>query len=168
MDLIAIGRISKPRGTHGELSVSPLTDDKQRFAGMESIWLGYDETAAEQREIEVVRIDAYQVVVRIKGVETAGEAETLRNKYLFVPQEKIINLRAGTYFIDDVIGCEVVTEDQKRVGRVSDLLTLPANDIWVVDDGEKEILIPAVKEIIRKVDIAEKRITIHALEGLIE
>jgi len=70
--------------------------------------------------------------------------------------------------MDDIIGCEVVTEEQMKVGIVADLLSLPANDIWVVRNGKKEFLIPAVKAIIRKVDVKAKRITIHALEGLLE
>ncbi len=92
----------------------------------------------------------------------------LRNRYLFVPKEESIKLRPGSYFMDDVIGCEVVTEEQMKIGIVTDLLTLPANDVWVVRNGAKEILIPAVKAIIRKVDVKKKRITIHALEGLLE
>jgi len=70
--------------------------------------------------------------------------------------------------MDDIIGCEVVTEEQMKVGIVADLLSLPANDIWVVQNGKKEFLIPAVKAIIRNVDVKMKRITIHALEGLLE
>jgi 16S rRNA processing protein RimM len=168
MDLIAIGRISKPIGTQGELKVLPLTDDKQRFAGLQSVWVGHDAARVEQRDILTVRVDAKQVVVSLIGIETLHEAKELQNKYLFVPKEQKIELRTGSYFMDEVIGCEVVTEEQVNVGIVTDLLSLPANDVWVVRKGTKEILIPAVKEIIRNVDVKMKRITIHALEGLLE
>ena len=70
--------------------------------------------------------------------------------------------------MDEVMGCEVVTEEQVDVGIITDLLSLPANDVWVVRNGAKEFLIPAVKAIIRKVDIKMKRVTIYALEGLLE
>jgi 16S rRNA processing protein RimM len=168
MDLIAIGRISKPIGPRGEMKVLPLTDDKQRFAGLQSVWVGHDATRVEQRDICVVRIDAKQVVVSLNGIETPHEAQEFRNKYLFVPKEHTIKLRTGSYFMDEVIGCEVVTEEQINVGIVDDLLSLPANDVWVVRNGTKEFLIPAVKAIIRKVDVKMKRITIHAIEGLLE
>ncbi len=168
MDLIAIGRISKSIGSQGEVKVLPLTNDKQRFAGLQSVWVGHDAARVEQWDILAVRIDTKQVVVSLNGIETPHEAKEVRNKYLFVPKEQTIKLRTGSYFMDDVIGCEVVTEEQMNVGRVADLLSLPANDIWVVRNGTKEFLIPAVKAIIRKVDVKMKRITIHALEGLLE
>jgi 16S rRNA processing protein RimM len=168
MDLIAIGRIFKPIGTQGKVKVLPLTDDKQRFAGLQSVWVGHDATRVEQRDIRAMRIDAKQVVVSLNGIETPHEAKEFRNKYLFVPKEQTIKLRTGSYFMDEVIGCEVVTEEQMNVGIVADLLSLPANDVWVIRNGTKEFLIPAVKAIIRKVDVKMKRITIHALEGLLE
>jgi len=168
MDLIAIGRISRPIGTRGEMKILPLTADKQRFADLQSVWVGHDSKSVELRDICVVRIDAKQVVVSLNGIETLQEASRFRNKYLFVSKEQTIKLKTGNYFMDDIIGCEVVTEEQMKVGIVADLLSLPANDIWVVRNGKKEFLIPAVKAIIRKVDVKAKRITIHALEGLLE
>jgi 16S rRNA processing protein RimM len=168
MELIAVGRISKPIGTRGEVKVLPLTDDRQRFANLRSVWIGHDETTAKQQDILAVRIDAKQIAVNLSGVENADAAEQFRNKYLFVPKEEVIKLRTGSYFVDDIIGCEVVTEERIKVGIVSDLLSLPANDLWVIWNGTKEILVPAVKEIIRHVDVEKKRITIHALEGLLD
>ena len=79
-----------------------------------------------------------------------------------------VKLQNGSYFVDDVIGCEVVTEEQMIVGVITDLLSLPMNDLWVVKKDAKEILIPAVKAIIRQVDIENKRITINALDGLLD
>jgi 16S rRNA processing protein RimM len=167
MDFIAIGRISRPIGTRGEMKVLPLTDDKQRFVGLQSVWVGHDSEKAEQRDIRVVRIDAKQVVINLAGIETLKEANKFRNNYLFVAKEQAIKLHDGRYFMDDIIGCEVVTEEQVKVGIVTDLLSLPANDLWVVRNGKQELMIPAVKAIIQKVDVRMKRITIHALEGLL-
>jgi 16S rRNA processing protein RimM len=168
MDLVAIGRISKPIGTQGEVRVLPLTDDQKRFENLKSVLIGKEETTATEHDILAVRVDAKYVVVRLKGIESVEVAKTLRDRYLFVPKENAVKLRPGSYFVDDLIGCEVVTEEQIKVGIVSDLLELPANDIMVVNSGVKEILIPAVKAIIRQVDIGKKCITIHAVEGLLE
>jgi 16S rRNA processing protein RimM len=168
MDLIAIGRIAKPIGTRGDVKVLLLTDDQKRFEGLRSVFVGDNEGSALPRDITSLRIDAKQVVLHFGGFESVEEAEQLRDQYLFVPQEESVKLNAGSYFVDEVIGCDVVTEEQKNVGIVTDILALPANDIWVVRNGEKEILIPAVKAIVRRVEIEKKRITIHALEGLIE
>jgi 16S rRNA processing protein RimM len=168
MHLIAIGRISKPIGTRGEVKILPLTNDKQRFTNLRLVWVGNDESTAEKRTIHTVRIDAKQVVLNFSGIETVGEAELLRDRYLFVPKEKVVKLNIGNYFVDDVIGCEVVTEEQRKIGIVIDLFSLPANDVWIIWNGAKEIMIPAVKSIIRQVDVLKKRITVRALEGLLE
>jgi 16S rRNA processing protein RimM len=168
MELIAIGRISKPIGTRGEVKILPYTGDWQRFSELQSVWVGKSEGATEHRDVHVVRIDAKQVVLTLRGVETIDQAEEFRDHFLFVPKEDTVRLRTGSYFVDDVIGCDVVTEEQMYVGKVADLLSLPANDLWVVRNDGKEFLIPAVKAIIRQVDVEQKRITIHALEGLLE
>jgi 16S rRNA processing protein RimM len=168
MDLIAIGRISKPIGTRGRMKIFPLTDDNLRFAGLKSVWIGNNTKEAERRNINLVQADARQVVVDLEGIQTPEEVNKLKDRYLFIPKEQAVELQAGTYFIDDVIGCEVITEENERIGIVSDLLALPANDMWIVRNGSKEFLIPAVKSIIRKVDVKMKRITIKAIEGLLE
>jgi len=167
MDLIAIGRISKPIGTQGEIRVVPLTDDYGRFAGLKSVLVGHEETTAVARGVLSTRIDVKHVVIKFNGIEKVEEAEVLRDSYLFVSKENAVKLCTGSYFVDDIIGCEIFTEEQAKVGVVTDLLKLPANDIMVVKNDVKEILIPAVKAIIRKIDIEKKRITIHALEGLL-
>jgi 16S rRNA processing protein RimM len=148
--------------------VLPLTDNSQRFNGLVSVWVGSSDKTAGQFDIDGIRIDAKEVVIRLKAVSSRSEAEKLKNNFLFVPEMTRIKLHDGSYFVDDIFGCEVVTEDQVKIGVVADLLALPANDIWVVRNGEKEILIPAVKAIIRQVDVKKKRIIIHAMEGLLE
>ena len=168
MDFIGIGSVSKPIGTRGEVKILPLTHDNRRFENLPAVWIGSDAAHAEWKKILKVRIEPKQVVLRFQGIETIEEAETIKDLYLFVPKEDAVQLEKGIYFVDDVIGCEVVTEEQAVVGTVSDLLTLPMNDVWVVKKGSKEILIPAVKAVIRQVDVEQKRITIHALEGLLD
>ena len=168
MDLIAIGRVSKPIGTRGEVKVLPLTDDKQRFANLPDVWVGYDAANVELKKILDVRIDTKQVVLHFNGIETVDDAKKIQDVYLFVRKEETVKLQHGTYFVDDVIGCEVVTEEQVNVGVITDLLSLLMNDVWVVKKDTKEILIPAVKAIIRKVDVENKRITIHSLDGLLD
>ena len=135
---------------------------------LSTVWLGHDAADPELKKILKVRIDTRQVVLNFDGIETVEEAEKIKNLYLFVPKEDAVKLQNGSYFVDDVIGCEVVTEEQTTVGMITDLLSLPMNDVWIVKKDAKEILIPAVKAIIRQVDVENKRITIHALDGLLE
>jgi 16S rRNA processing protein RimM len=168
MDLIAIGKISRPIGTRGEVKVLPLTDDKQRFANLHAVWVGHDAANVELKKILNVRIDTKQVALHFHSIDTVEEAKKTKDLYLFVREKEAVKLQKGTYFVDDVIGCEVVTEELVNVGVITDLLSLPMNDVWVVKKDTKEILIPAVKAIIRQVDVANKRITIHSLNGLLD
>jgi 16S rRNA processing protein RimM len=168
MDLIAIGRVSKPIGTRGEVKISPLTHDKQRFMNLPAVRLGNDAANATLKKILKVRIDNKQIVLTVDGIGTIEEAEKIKDLYLFIPKEDAVKLQNGSYFVDDVLGSEVVTEEQERVGVITDLLSLQMNDVWVVKKGAKEILIPAVKAIIRQVDVKNKRVTIHALDGLLD
>jgi 16S rRNA processing protein RimM len=168
MELIAIGRVSRPIGTRGEIKIQSLTDDVKRFEMLKSVWIGENEGNARIRRVCAVRINREQVSMRLDNVADADSAEKIRNLYLFVPEDEAVELREGRFFIDDILGCEVVTEEKMKVGIVSDLLSLPANDIWVISDGAREILIPAVKDIVRQVDVRNKRIVIHAPEGLLD
>jgi 16S rRNA processing protein RimM len=168
MELIAVGRITKPVGTKGELKVLPFSDAHDRFADLKSVWVGFDESGTKRSDIVKVRIDAKKVVIGLRDIETADAAAELRGQYVFVPKENAVRPRKGSYFVDDIIGCEVFTEEQKAVGVVKDVFSLPANDVWSVWNGEKEMLIPAVQAIVRAVDTGKKRIVIHAVEGLLE
>ena len=92
MDLIAIGRISKPIGTRGGMKVIPLTDNNLRFADLKSVWIGNDLKEAEQRNINLVQADARQIIVSLEGVQTPEEAGKLRDKYLFILKEQAVSL----------------------------------------------------------------------------
>jgi 16S rRNA processing protein RimM len=168
MDFIAIGRIVKPVGTRGEVKILPLTDDQQRFHILSKVWIGRNTSDVEEKKILMSRIDARWVVLHLQGVETVEESERLKDAFVYVPADDAVQLQKGSYFIHEVIGCSVVTEEDVSIGVITDLLSLPSNDIWVVKKGTKEILLPAVKAIIRQVDIEQKRITIHALDGLLD
>lgn len=168
MDLVAIGKISKPIGISGEAKILPLTDDLQRFSGLTSVFIGSDESTTKPYDLCSVRIVQSQVAVKLQGIETAQDVENIRNAYVFIPKKEVVALQDGRFFMDDVIGCEVVTDEETNVGKVIDLFSLPGNDVWIVRNGTKEIFIPAVKAIIRKVDVKKKCITIHAFEGLLD
>ena len=168
MELIAIGRIAKPIGTRGEVKILPLTDEWRRYATLSAVWIGPDPAHGEEKTVLSRRIDANQVILHLSGIESIEDVERIKDFYVFIQKKDVITLQKGTYFVDDVIGCEVVTEGQVSVGVVTDLFSLPANDVWIVKKDSKEILIPAVKAIIRQVDLEHRRITIHAIEGLVD
>jgi 16S rRNA processing protein RimM len=168
MDLVAAGRIIKPVGIRGEVKILPFAENAERFASLKSVWIGLDEKTAEQIDILAVRIDPKFVIVSFDNIKTADEADRLRNSFLFIPKEEEVKPSSGSYFVDDIIGCEIFDENKVKVGIVKDVLSLPANDLWVVKDNEKEILIPAVKAVVRQIDVKNKCIIINSIEGLLE
>ncbi len=168
MELVAIGKILRSIGVKGGMKISPLTDHLDRFENLTSILIGKNDKDVEKLDVAEVRIDPGQIVLYLKGIKSTEDTGRLRNSFLFVTREETIKLPKGSYFVDDLIGCDVVTEDRMNVGILSESFSLPSHDIWVVRKGKKEILIPAVKDIVKNVDVEKKRITINAIEGLLE
>jgi 16S rRNA processing protein RimM len=166
--MIAVGRITKSVGIKGEIRVSMLTDSPKRFAKLKAVWCGPDETTAVRFSILSMRIEPSAVVLRLKEIDSRSLADEHRGEYLFIENKDIVAPARGSYFIHDIIGMNVVTEAGEEVGSVRDVMELPANDVWVVAAGTKELLIPAIKEVIRRVDLKSRTVVIRPLEGMLE
>lgn len=181
---IAIGRISKGVGLRGEVKVQLLTDDPQRFSKLKSVWIGESEEGAEKLTIESSRIQGPGVVLKFKEIDSRTAADTKRGRYIFISAKDVVAPAKGSFFVDDIIGMEVVSEEGEKIGTIQDVIQVSANDIWVVHppagragpperrrragSGAKEVLLPAVKEIIKTVDLKRKEIVIHVMEGLLD
>ena len=145
-----------------------LTDSPERFAKLKAVWCGADENAAVRFSIVSMRIERSAVVLKLKEIDTRTLADEHRGEYLFVETKDVVAPAKGSYFIHDIIGMKVVTEAGEEVGSVQDVMELPANDVWVVASGTKEFLIPAIKEVIRQVDVDARTVVIWPLEGMLE
>ena len=168
MEYRAIGKILKPVGVRGAVKVLPLSESVERLLKLKHAWIGRNlETIVEQHIADTHQVHG-KAVLRFEGICTLQEAEALRNFFVFVNAVRQKVKKKGHYFIDEIIGCQVVTEEEKKVGIIRDVLKLPANDLWVVGDSKKEVLIPAVKEFIRSVDVQARRIIIHEIDGLLD
>ncbi len=166
-ELVAVGKIVRARGIRGEVVVIPLTDFPERFEARASILieLPASETATEY-EIAAVRANKSQLLLQFKGVETRDEAEKLVGAYLCVRQDEVVELPADNYYQFELVGMTVVTEDGVTLGELVEVMPFPANDVWRVE-GKNEILIPAIKEVVRNVDREAGKITIFPMPGLI-
>lgn len=162
---IAIGRIVAPQGIKGEVRVLPLTDFPERFLALKRAFLA----APWDREVEVegVRFHKGMVLLKIRGVDTRNEAEELRNADLRVEAEDLVPLGEGQYYVFQIIGLEVFTEDGQALGRIADVLRTGSNDVYVVR-GQREYLIPAVKEFVAGIDLRAKTIVIRPIPGLLD
>jgi 16S rRNA processing protein RimM len=168
MELIAIAKIIKPIGIRGEVKIQLLTDECDRLLHLTSVWIGKHEESVVERKILRVRQDVKHCIAAFQDVATVEAAEDLRDQFVFVSKGETMQPEAGRYFVDDVLGCEMASQEGKHIGTIVDVLILPANDLWVVRNGIKETLIPAVKAIVKEVDVKRKRVVIDSPEGLIE
>lgn len=162
-----IGQIVNTFGIKGIVKINPFTDDISKFEKLNSILVEKKGNLIEM-QIEEVKYSKNQVLLKLKGIETIDEAEKYRNCYIKLPREKEEKLPENTYYIADLIGLEVSTEEGELLGKVEDIYNSGANDIYVIkNEIGKQILLPAIKEVIKKIDLEQEKITVHLLKGLI-
>lgn len=162
-----IGQIVNTFGIRGVVKVNPFTDDISQFEEMETILVDKKGSLLEM-QIEEVKYSKNQVLLKLKGIETVEEAEKYRNCYLKLPREKARKLPKNTYFIADLIGLEVYTEEGNLLGKVDDIYNTGASDIYVIkDELGKQILLPAIKDVIKQIDLEQEKIVVHLLDGLV-
>lgn len=166
--LYAVGKIAKAFGIRGEVIVRPLTDSATRFKKLSKVFVGLVEANAVASEIDRVRVSARGVRVKLAGVNDRTAAETLVGSLIFVDEQHRISLSRERYFVHDVIGLTVLDDDGAELGTVKDVLKLPAHDVYVVENAGREIMVPAVKEFIRSIDMKNKLMRVHLIEGMVE
>ena len=119
-------------------------------------------------EIEGVKFFKQFVILKFKGIDNINDIEKYKGKSLFVDREHAVRLRKDEYFIADMIGMQVFTEDDKEFGKLKDVLETGANDVYIIDSLEHgEVLIPAIKQCVLNVDIESGKMMIHLMEGLV-
>lgn len=162
-----IGQIVNTSGLKGVIKVKPFTDDIEKFKKFKTIYISIKNELKEFK-IEQVRFNKNMVFLKLEGIDTIEKAEEYRNFYLKVKRDKEEILEKGTYYIVDIIGCEVYTDENKHLGKIDDVFSTGSNDVYVVkDENGRQILLPAIKDVIKNVDIDNKTITVHLLEGLL-
>lgn len=166
--MTAVGKISKSVGLKGEVRVTLLTDSPDRFRALKTVWLGSEEATATRYNIESVRVSPAAVVMQVEKVQTRTSADALRGQFVFVADNDEVKPKKGSYFIHEIVGMTVVDEAGMTIGTVQEVMKLPAHDVWVVTSGEKEFLIPAVKEVIRSVDVGRRTVVIRPMEGMLD
>ena len=162
-----IGQIVNTFGIKGEVKVNPFTDDVEQFERLKSILVVKNKQLVEM-EIENVRYQKHLVILKLKNIEDMNTAEKLKGCYIKIHRKDARKLPKGKYFIADIIGSGVVTDDGKSLGKVDDIYNTGSNDIYVVkDELGKQLLLPAISDVIKEINLDERRIVVHILKGLI-
>ena len=165
---MAVGRIIAAHNLHGDVKIELHTDFPDRFAPGALFYLGTDLVATH---VELARPHQNQMLVRLEGVTDRTQAEELRGLWVFIPVDEAESLDDDTYYIHDIIGLAVQTEDGKLIGVVQEVLATGANDVYVVatpDEPSREVLIPAIADVVQRVDLEQGIIVIIPMPGLLE
>lgn len=165
--LLQVGVISSTHGIRGEVKVFPTTDDVKRFKKLKKVIL---DTGREHLPLEVESVKFFKqfAIVKFKGIDNINDIEKYKGKSLLVDRENAVKLRKDEYFIADMIGLQVYTEDGEAFGVLKDVLETGANDVYIIDSQKHgEVLVPAIKQCILDVDIEGQKMTIHLMEGLV-
>ena len=167
-DLVQVGVITSTHGVRGEVKVFPTTDDPARFKKLKQVIL---DTGKEQIDLEIAGVKFFKnmVILKFKGIDNINDVEKYRQKGLFVTREHAVKLKKDEYFIADLIGLQVTSDEGEALGEISDVLQTGANDVYVIKTPEgEEILLPAIKDCVKAVDIEGKTMEVHLLPGLRE
>lgn len=166
---LKVGQILKPHGVRGEVKVYPLTDDCKRYSKLKKVYTTKDDANFSEIEIESVKYVKEFPIVKLKGIDTVNDAEKLRQEYIYVDRENAVKLPEGSYFIADLIGMKVITDIGEDLGEVVSVFPTGSNDVYEVKSPnyKKNILLPAIKDVILDINIESREMKVHILEGLI-
>lgn len=163
---LEIGQIVNTFGIKGEVKVIPFTNDISRFDYLEKVYVK-KKNDFKLYKVDNVRYHKNMVLLKLEGIDNPETAQLLKNAFLEVDREDAIPLEEGTYFIVDLIGLDVYTDEGKLLGKVEDIYNTGSNDIYVIkDEFGKQILLPGTEEVIREIKL-EDRIIVHLISGLI-
>ncbi len=165
-----IGRLGKPRGLKGELKVIPLTEDTKRFKKLKKCFLE-DEKGNIQQELDVAfaRVANTNVSIQFDNVQTREDADSLKGLYISVPREEAIKLAEDEFFVADLVGCSVYDEEHGLLGEIAQIQSnISADFVIVKKKGERDLLYPNMKTIVKNISISERRVDVCLPDGLYE
>lgn len=165
---LVIGQITRPHGVRGEVRADIHTELPERFSWLKRIHLSADpdDTHPNVLGVEAVRLHQGQVLLKLATVDTRDDAELLRGQWLLVPEAEAIPLEEGEYYLYQLIGLAVYTDEEEHLGELVEVIETGANNVFVVRGTERETLIPDTPEVVQDIDFERGRVTVHLLPGL--
>lgn len=167
MNYFHVGKIVNTHGIKGEVKVVPITD----FAD-ERFQVGNDLAIEKNGEYVPVTVESARPhkgmeLIKFQGLDNINDVQTFRNCYLDVSEDQQDDLADGQYYYRQIIGLDVVTSDGRRLGQIKEILSPGANDVWVVQrPGKDDLLLPVIKDVIKKVDLDNHQVLVELMEGL--
>lgn len=168
-EYLDIGEIVNTHGIRGELKVIPLTDDPGRYELLKSVMIGRDEPDGSY-VVESIKFHKNTVLLKLAGIETLDDAAKLKGCYIKIDRKDAVKLPKDSYFIFDLIDCEVFDMQGRLLGSLTQIKQTGSNDVYIVKNSGtgKEILIPALKSVVKEIRIEEKIISVELPKGLVD
>ncbi len=167
-EMLRVGVISSTHGVRGEVKVYPTTDDPERFLDLDEVIL---DAGREQIKLEIQNVKFFKnmVILKFKGYDNINDIEKYKGRDLLIHRDQAVELEENEYFVTDLVGLQVVTEDGAVLGILKEVMPTGANDVYVVQpENGKELLLPAIKDCILDVDLEKGVMTIHLMDGLLD
>ena len=165
-EFIIIGKVVSTQSNKGEVNVLPLTDSIDRFKKLDNVFLR-SKKSQTILSVEKIRKRKDMVILKLKDIENIEEAKMIVGSFLEVERKNAVKLPKETYFIFEIIGLEVYDENNIFLGKVENVISTGSNDVYVVKSKDKEeLFIPAIREVVKNVNLEKKRITIKMVDGL--
>jgi 16S rRNA processing protein RimM len=166
---LAVGQVAGAHGVRGEIKVTILTQEPERFGRLSRVWLGPDDHDPVPWTLEGHRLHHGRALLKLEGCDNRNAAESLRAYLVLVPLAEAIPLEEDEYYEHQIIGLVVWTASGERLGQIEEILYTGANEVYIVRSdkpGRREILIPAIEEVVLEIDLEAGRMTIEPLEGM--
>ena len=167
-ELLRVGVISSTHGVRGEVKVFPTTDDPERFRLLKEVLL---DTGREKLSLKIQNVKFFKnmVILKFEGYDNINQIEMYRGKELWIRRDQAVEWKENEYFIADLVGLTVIDDEEKVLGTLTDVIQTGANDVYAVKlENGKEVLIPAIRQCILKVDLEAGMMKVHVLPGLMD
>lgn len=161
---LVIGQILKPHSVRGDVRVKPLTDLPERFTWLETVYIGEDDL--QPVAVESTRFHGQLVLLKLAGYDSREAVQELRGQYLLVPQSEAIPLEEGEYYLYQLEGLQVFTDEGEDLGELVQVMETGANNVFVVRGESGDLLLPDTDEVVMEIDFENCRMTVHLLAGL--
>lgn len=159
-EYLSVGVIINTHGVNGELKVYPLTDDMKRFKKLKNVYID-----GLEKKVVWCKLQTDKAILKIEGIDTMNDAYKYKNKYIDVKREDAVKLPEGRYFIADLLNCEVFDENNLYLGKIYDVIKTGSNDVyWIKGENNSEVLVPALKNIVVKIDVENSKIIIKPVD----
>jgi len=167
-DLVLIGKIVGTHGLKGTSKIQPYAESLEIFKSGTALLVSSPDGSENRYEIDWIKPHSRGALLALKEITGCDQAKSLIGAELYIEKAELPKLEPGTYYWFDLIGVNVYTSDDRCIGRIDSIIETGANDVYIVKNADKEILIPALESVVRSIDIESKIMRVELPEGLEE